>query len=216
MNLLHRQNIKLVIFDFDGTIADTSIGILDAHCFALSAMGKAIPEDEELRDIIGWNLLNTYISRFGLDKLSARKAVEIYRERYAKIGIHKATLYPNFLEILKELKSRGYKIAIATLKAEAFAKIMVCELGIEKYFDKVCGMDVDDTLNKEQLVIKCCELCNTSKAQAVLIGDSTSDLIGATHSSVNFIGVTYGFGFKPNRKYNFTTVNDPIEILKVL
>ena len=52
---------KLIIFDFDGTIADTSLGIIDSHKYALAAMGKSIPQDEMLRKVIGGNLLKTYI-----------------------------------------------------------------------------------------------------------------------------------------------------------
>ena len=50
---------KLVIFDFDGTIADTSLGIIDSHIYALNMMGKAIPSSDELKKIIGGNLLDT-------------------------------------------------------------------------------------------------------------------------------------------------------------
>ena len=51
MNLLHLQNIKLVIFDFDGTIADTSEGIIDAHKHTLETMGREIPSDNDIRNM---------------------------------------------------------------------------------------------------------------------------------------------------------------------
>ena len=74
---------KLIIFDFDGTIADTSLGIIDSHKYTLAAMGKSIPQDEMLRKVIGGNLLKTYIETFGFQEDDARKAVGIYRKRYA-------------------------------------------------------------------------------------------------------------------------------------
>lgn len=213
MKLSHLPNMKLVIFDFDGTIADTSSGILDSHQYALKAMGRTVPSEAELRKVIGGNLLKIYIEKFGFEEEQAREAVRIYRERYAEVGIHKATLYPGFKEMLEELKKRDYKIGIATLKAENFAKLMVQEMGIAEYFDEICGMDPNDGLDKAGLVLKCCELCNCRKEEAVLVGDSNNDWIGSQQAGVNFIGVTYGFGFKSNENYEFITIDKPIELL---
>ena len=216
MKYSHQQNMKLVIFDFDGTIADTSGGILDSHRFALSAMGREIPTAEELRSVIGGNLLNTYIERFGFAEPDAREAVRIYRERYAEVGIHKAVLYPGFADMVKELKNKGYKVGVATLKAENFAKTMLDEIGIADYFDEVCGMDQNDGLDKAGLILKCCDLCGCGKNEATLVGDSNNDFIGAKQAGVDFIGVTYGFGFNSGKKYEFKTVNSCAELLELL
>lgn len=216
MKLLHLRNMKLVIFDFDGTIADTSPGILDSHRFALNAMGRKIPSEDELRKVIGGNLLKVYINTFGFSEAGAREAVRVYRERYAEVGVHKATLYSGFEDTLKLLKERGYKIGIATLKAESFAKTMVQEMKIAEYFDAICGMDPNDGLDKAELILKCCNLCNCEKEYAVLIGDSDNDWLGSKQAKVKFIGATYGFGFKPDYEYEFVTVDEPFEILQKL
>ncbi len=210
-----QQNMKLVIFDFDGTIADTSGGILDSHRFALSTMGRVIPTEEKLRSVIGGNLLMTYIEHFGFTEPDAREAVRIYRERYAEVGIHKAILYPGFTYMAKRLKDKGYKLGVATLKAEVFAKIMLNEMGIANYFDEVCGMDPNDGLDKAGLILKCCDLCGCEKNEATLVGDSNNDFIGAQKAGVDFIGVTYGFGFNSGEKYEFKTVNSCVELLEV-
>lgn len=216
MKLSHLQNTKLVIFDFDGTIADTSLGILDSHIFALSAMGRAVPSEEELRKVIGGNLLKVYINTFKFLEADAREAVRVYRERYAQVGIHKATLYLGFKEMLADLKNKGYRIGIATLKAESFAKIMVQEMHIARYFDEICGMDPNDGLDKAGLILKCCDLCGCEKENAVLIGDSNNDWIGSKQAEVSFIGVTYGFGFKPGNEYEFITIDKPMELTEIL
>lgn len=208
--------MKLVIFDFDGTIADTSEGILDSHAFALKAMGREVPCEDELRDVIGGNLLKTYIEKLGFPEPDAREAVKIYRERYAEVGIHKAVLYPGFADMLKILKNRGYKTGVATLKAESFANIMLDEMKIASYFDAVCGMDEYDHLSKAKLIQKCCSLCEVDERSAILIGDSNNDVIGAEEAGVKFIGVTYGFGFAPDKNYSFETANKVMGILKYL
>lgn len=216
MKYSRQQDMKLVIFDFDGTIADTSGGILDSHRFALNAMGREIPTEEELRGVIGGNLLKTYIECFSFAEPDAREAVRIYRERYAEVGIYNAVLYPGFADLVKELKNKGYKIGVATLKAESFAKIMLKELGISNYFDEVCGMDPNDGLDKAGLILKCCDLCGCEKKEAILVGDSNNDYIGSKQSGVDFIGVTYGFGFKPDEMYDFKTVDNCSELLNLL
>lgn len=216
MKYSRQQDTKLVIFDFDGTIADTSGGILDSHKFVLNAMGKEIPTEEELRGVIGGNLLKTYIEHFDFAEPDARDAVRIYRERYAEVGIHNAVLYPGFTDMVKKLKNRGYKVGVATLKAENFAKIMLNELDISNYFDEVCGMDPDDGLNKAGLILKCCDLCGCRKDEAILVGDSNNDYIGSRQAGVDFIGVTYGFGFKKGIKYDFKTVDSCSELLYLL
>lgn len=216
MKYLHQQNMKLVIFDFDGTIADTSEGILDSHRFTLKAFGREIPCTEELCGIIGGNLLKTYIEKFGFAEQDARGAVRMYRKRYAEVGIHKAVLYPGVEDMLKVLKIRGYKTGVATLKADNFANIMLDEMKIASYFDAICGMDEHDHLSKAGLIKKCCSLCGVDESSSILIGDSNNDLKGAEEAGVKFIGVTYGFGFTPDENYSFDTVNKAIEILKYL
>lgn len=218
MNSSRQQNMKyeLIIFDFDGTIADTSEGILDSHRYALSVMGHTIPSDDELRDVIGGHLLNIYKNKFGFSENNARVAVDIYRKRYADVGRHKAVLYPGFIELLKHLKENGYLIGLATLKVERFAVQMLKELDCFDYFDVVCGMDDHDDLDKAGLVLKCCELCGVDNKNAILIGDSNNDYLGAKEACVSFLGVTYGFGFKRNEEYEFNTSNTTLDILKMI
>lgn len=218
MSLLHQPNTnyELAVFDFDGTIADTSPGILDAHRFTLASMGKTVPNDNELRQIIGGNLLKTYQNTFGFQEVDAVIAVKIYRERYAKQGIHMAALYPSFEAMLKGLKAKGVKIGVATLKAESFAKIMLEELGVREYFNAVCGMNQDDSLSKADLIVKCAKMCATPLQHTVLVGDSKNDYLGAKEAGVAFIGVTYGFGFKSTESYDFSSISSPIEFLNII
>lgn len=207
MNLSRRQNTKLVIFDFDGTIADTSEGIIDAHRFTLKAMERKCPSDYELRKVIGRNLFQTYMDTFGFDETEAKKAVKIYRNRYAGVGIHKATVYQGCEDLLMYLKGSGISIGVATLKAEIFTEVMLEELNIADFFDEICGMDPSDSEDKTSLILKCIEKNGCIKDRAVLVGDSINDLTGAKEAGIRFVGVTYGFGFVPNILYEFDTIH---------
>ena len=216
MSLSHLQNIELVVFDFDGTIADTSEGILDSHKVALKSLGIEIPPNSVLKSFIGRNLLKVYTDVFNIDKHKAMNAVTVYRKRYADYGINKAILYSGFSDTLRALKAKCFSIGLATLKLEKFAVHMLQMLKIYEYFDVVCGMNTGDQLSKAELILRCVKYCGCSPKKTVMIGDSENDLDGAKEAGVNFIGVTYGFGFKSNTEYKFMTANNTKEILSIL
>jgi phosphoglycolate phosphatase len=133
---------------------------------------------------------------FGFDKSLAKEAVRIYRKRYAEVGIHKATIYDGFEDMLIFFKNSGYKIGLATLKAEIFAKTMLDEMGILEYFDAICGANAADELDKNELILKCKKMCAVDNKEIVMVGDSKNDAVGAMQCGCDFIAVTYGFGFK--------------------
>ncbi|MCR5772845.1 MAG: HAD hydrolase-like protein [Butyrivibrio sp.] len=216
MKSLPLRNIRLVIFDFDGTIADTSEGILDSHKYTFMSTEHVAPSDEKLRSVIGGNLLKIYVEKFGFDTDSAKNAVKIYRERYKEVGIHMATLYPGIEALLSCLRQKGIKTAVATLKADAFVKQMIDELGINQYFDCVYGMNSDDTFEKAELITKCMSFLTCNHTETLFIGDSVNDYVGAKKAEVEFVGVTYGFGFVKGEPHEFITIDNPKIILNII
>lgn len=215
---MENKKYKLVLFDMDGTLADTSPGILNCHKFANVKMGRPEPTNEDLEGIIGGPLLKTYISRFAFSETDAKKAVEIYRNRYAEQGIFEANLYDGIAETLSELKNKGYLLAVATLKAEIFAKQMLERMNVAHLFDVIHGVDLNDKITKSGLIDLCLTELNILPENAVLVGDSIHDYEGAQQSNIDFIGVLYGFGFKSNDEIdnNHTYINSPKELLNVL
>lgn len=218
MHSLLKQNTKyeLVIFDFDGTIADTSAGIIDSHKYTLKNLHLASPSDNELRTLIGNNLLKTYIEVFGLNESSSRHAVDLYRRRYSKVGIHKATVYPGFREMLSELKKAGCKIGLATLKSEKFSIVMLGEINCLPFFDYIFGMDNNDIETKTSLIKKTIEASFVPIEKCLYVGDTIGDYEGAKRNNIDFLGVTYGFGFETGREYAFNTVDTPYQILRFI
>lgn len=210
------KKYKLLIFDLDGTLADTSAGIYNCHIYTNTAMGRKAPSVETLEGIIGGPLPGTYINRFGFSENEAVKAVRIYREHYAVEGIKGTASYPKVCETLQQLKQRGYLLAVATLKAEYLAKDMLEKLGMACCFDLIHGVDNNDRLTKSDLIRKCINELNCNRAECVLIGDSDNDALGAESENIDFIGCTYGFGFKSESeisKFNPISFIDSFEAL---
>lgn len=187
---------KLIVFDMDGTLADTSPGILNSHRHAHKMMGRPVPDDKALEGVIGGPLLKQFTDRFGYSEPDAREAVTIYRNYYAEKGLLEAELYPGMAEALRQLHNSGCKLGVATLKAERFVKVMLEHMGVADCFDAIYGMDEADTRTKTMLIDMCMEATGCSREETVMVGDSIHDLNGARLSGVDFLGVTYGFGFK--------------------
>lgn len=189
------DNYRLLIFDLDGTIADTSPGIYECHRYANAAMGRAEPSDRELDGIIGGPLLKAYTDRFAFPEDKAREAVRIYREHYSEVGTDGAYLYPGLEKTLRTLRERDYRLAVATLKAERLAERILDKLGIRGCFDVIHGMDENDTRTKAGLLAMCMEETGSVPGNTALIGDSIHDAAGAWQAGTAFVGCTYGFGF---------------------
>lgn len=189
------KKYRLIIFDLDGTLADTSSGILECHRYTNRVMGRPIVDETILKRIIGGPLLKTYQNLFGYSEYDAKQAVQIYREHYAEVGFLRSVLYPGMRECLTDLKEHGYLLAVATLKEEELAKKLLDMLGVSTLFDVIHGMDAEDTLSKGDLLNMCMDELGTSRQDTILIGDSLHDANGAQQAGIGFLGVSYGFGF---------------------
>lgn len=211
------QNYELIIFDLDGTLADTSEGIYNAHKYANVQMGRGEPSEAELCGIIGAPLLDSYIGRFGYERNEAQRAVRIYREWYGKYGVNQVKLYENIYKMLRILRHKKYRLAVATLKAENLAKNVLEYLGIAQFFELIRGVDENDTLSKCDLINLCIGELKGRKETSVLVGDSMHDLSGAKEAGIDFIAVRYGFGsFEPGMLDMTKSVDKPLEILNIL
>ena len=221
MSCLHPADIRfdklrLVVFDLDGTIADTSEGIINSHRQAHIVMGREVPSDDILYSLIGGPLLETYKKVFHFSDTDAAMAVNIYREWYSQNGIHQAALYPGIPDLLRRLKESKICVGMATLKAERFAVSMMSELGVGSLFDFIYGMNDKDTLSKADLIAKCMDTARVSQKETCMIGDSIHDFNGARVCQVPFIAVSYGFGFKKGETQPFPVCDTAADIGMIL
>ena len=96
----------LVLFDLDGTITDSSKGIINSILYALDKMGKKEDDIERLRTYIGPSLKDTFQKRYFSNYKDCQQAIIFYREYYAKKGIFENTLYLGILDVLQQIKSK--------------------------------------------------------------------------------------------------------------
>lgn len=188
---------KIVLFDLDGTITDSSEGITSSVAYALDKKGIPHEGKESLKHFIGPPLREQFMKCYGLDKDEGGRMVDLYREYYGTKGIYQCKVYPGIAELLKKLKSNGAVVVLATSKPEKYARIILDYFSLTEYFDFIAGANIDNTRTKKAEVIEYAleSIGALDKIQeSVMVGDHMADVVGARECGVECIFVTYGFG----------------------
>jgi len=189
--------IKAVLFDLDGTLLDTSEGIIESVRYTIAQLGHEPLSNETILKFVGPPIQNSLITYVGLSAEEAQIGANIFRDYYKKNALFKASLYPGIKKLLVELKNKGIKIGIATYKREDYAIDLLKFFGIINYFNVIHGADNENKLTKADIVEICISELNEDKSNVLLVGDTIHDAKGALNSGVGFIAVTWGFGYKP-------------------
>jgi len=189
-----------VIFDLDGTLLDTSDGILRSIRYAVKELGLPLPGAEVLRTFIGPPIQKSMQRTFGLTPEAANAAAEIFRNRYKDHDFLYATPYPGITELLKKLRAEGLKTAVATYKRQDYAGKVLEAFGMEALMDVICGADLAGLYSKSDIIDHAVrETLSTDRTRIIMVGDSDNDLIGAKEAGLRFAGVTWGFGFRSEK-----------------
>lgn len=192
---------KVVLLDFDGTLFDTSEGIINCIQYAQNKMGLPIYEkNEEYRKFIGPPLIYSFTHFCNLSQEDGEKACSYYRERYNETGLFESRVYPGMERLLQDLRDSGVKVGIASAKPEHFIYKILDHFGIRDYFDVVAGSGPDGSISDKDILIQMAydqlrtDDTPLQEAGIVMIGDRTYDAIGARKQQIDFIGALYGFG----------------------
>ena len=206
--------VKAAIFDFDGTLADSSPGIFATAIYTMKELGfSGEYTNEQLRKFVGPPLRDCFRIAFGLDESLLDDAVAIYRREYQREGMFRMSLFPGMKETLIALRDEGILIGAASNKGEATLKACLDNLGITELFDSIHGSSPSASFTKGDIIkMVLNDFCISGK-DAVMIGDTDNDRIGAEEAGVHFLPVSYGFGFE-KQKGSADTPEDIVRILK--
>ncbi len=190
------SRFNTVLFDLDGTLTDSSPGILNCVRYTLTEMGRDIPDDSVLNKFLGPPLRYAFTEFCGFDETTAEEAFRLYRQRYKEICAIENALYDGVYEMLKRLHGAGKTLAVATNKAEFMAEKIVGHFGIRPFFTAVCGAAPDGSDGKKSDVIKkALRLCGEDDLKsAVMVGDRFYDIEGAREVGIESIGALFGYG----------------------
>ncbi len=190
-----QSRYKAVLFDFDGTLVDSSEGIFKSLLYAFECDGKEAPDEATLRKFIGPPLYESFKTLFGYSDDKIGYMVEKYRERYRAKGFREVRVYDGIPQLLQTLHENGVKIATASSKPTVFIEQILKEQGLLSFFDYLGGTQFDNIASDKSVVLKSAmHALGVSAEETVMVGDRLYDIRGARGAGVPCIAVLYGFG----------------------
>ncbi|MEQ8235802.1 MAG: HAD hydrolase-like protein [Syntrophomonadaceae bacterium] len=194
-----------IIFDFDGTLVDTRVGIIRSMQYALDRMGLPGCPVERIQKLIGKSLENMFSLILGSDSSSEQiwEGVELFRSRYGKEGLLECSLYPNVIPTLQALNARKIDLYILTSKPTQFTRDMCKSLGIFDYFREIDGVDLDQKSPNKS--IRLGQMMNRFELHilfTLLVGDREDDCMAAHHNEIPVMGMLHGYGSQSELETN--------------
>lgn len=191
-----------ILLDLDGTLSDSEPGILRSLQWACEQEGFPVPNEAEVRSVIG-PPFEIGLPSIGIPDDALERVINRYRERYTTIGAYENTLYAGIIEMLDELAGHGLSLSIATAKPEQTAHPILDYFGISERFDVRAGASLtSDRRTKAQVIdhaLRSLEIHADPdlRDHVIMVGDRDHDVHGAMHHGIVCIGVTWGYG-SPN------------------
>ena len=181
-----------VLFDFDGTLADTKPAIVDTARRVLREWGMT---DDEIADpgrLVGPPFPAAFSIVYGMSDEDAAEVARRYRAIYAKLGLETHMLFDGMAELLHSLKAADKRLAITTSKREEMAHAMLADNGVEQLFDVIVGQTDPTRADKTTLLGDTLAALGCSADEAVMVGDRFYDVEGAVANGVPCVGVYLG------------------------
>ncbi|MDP2905581.1 MAG: HAD family hydrolase [Candidatus Omnitrophota bacterium] len=187
----NKCDIKLVIFDLDGTLIDAYRAIIRSFNHAMRELNYCSQSGLVIRRAVGWgdsNLLAPFVEPGQL-----KKAVILYRRHHKKSLLEDSRLLPRAKRVLSYLKARGYLLAVASNRPTKFSRILIRHLGLEKYFAYVlCADKLKAGKPHPEILNKIRKKFLLRKNEVLYIGDMVIDAQAGRRAGIRTIIVSGG------------------------
>ncbi len=213
-NFKQRNNL---IFDLDGTLIDSSEGVVISTNYALTSIGEKAREPEEIKQFIGYPLEEMFAS---FSDKSYPEFWKYFQEKAKEAVVASTIPIGRSGEVLSELYDRGYRIGIGTTKIRVHIEKILDKLNWRKYIIAYVGADdVTNVKPAPEAFIKAMTLMEANSSNSVVIGDTVNDILAAQAAGIPVIGVKSIFGgngklqkSNPDRLIN--NIEELLEIFK--
>jgi phosphoglycolate phosphatase len=186
------KRYRLLVFDWDGTLADSTALIAGAIQQSCRDLGLPAPDEHSARHVIGLghrDAISLVAPR--LEEADAARFSERYRVHYLA-GDEAIALFAGVREMLEELDRRGFLLGVATGKTRAGLARALAQHGIAHRF--VASRCADESFAKPHpaMLLSLMDLAGVMPAETLMIGDTTHDLDLARNAGVSAVAVAYG------------------------
>lgn len=187
------KDFELIIFDWDGTLANSIEWIVECIIEISSELGYLVPSEQACRNIIGLSLGDAMKKLFPhITKQQEQQMVEHYRVKYIAKKITPDDLFIDTQEVLLHLKNAGKCLAVATGKGQSGLDRAMAGTGLGHYFDEMRCANERLFKPEPKMLFEIMEATQIPADKTIMIGDSTIDLEMANKAGVASIGVTTG------------------------
>lgn len=186
------KRFDLLIFDWDGTLADSTGLIVRAIQAAFTDVGLPPPSRKDANYVIGFGLFDAmqYLAP-DVDDALIRQIVTAYQQHYLSRDAE-IELFDGVISSLTRLKSEGFQLAVATGKSRRGLNRVLTQRGIEHLFEFTRCADESQSKPHPQMLFDIGERLNIEPTRSVMIGDTTHDLNMASNAKMAGLGVSYG------------------------
>ena len=185
------EKVKLIIFDLDGTLVDAYKAIRQSFNFTMRKLGVPPRLDKTINQAVGWGDEKLLLPFVG--KALIKKALKIYRSHHCLSLVKETRILPGAFDILRYLKTNGYRLAIASNRPYRFTQIILRSLGLKKFFDFVlCADQINRIKPDAQILKKILHRFNVKADEAVYVGDMHIDAQTGNNAKVKTIIVSTG------------------------
>ena len=185
----------LILFDLDGTLIDSEVGIFAGVRHSLASVGAEAPDDTVLRSWIGPPLRVSFGEVLDGDSVRVEAAVAAYSQRFREIGWSEHTVYDGIAAVIAALVDAGHRLAVVTSKVRAHAEPILAHLPFGHLFERLYAPG-PATAHSEKAEMIAAALADFDHPadDTMMIGDRRFDIEGAVANGVRGVGVLWGFG----------------------
>jgi phosphoglycolate phosphatase len=202
-NMIHRSPAPTLVFDLDGTLADTASDLIGTLNLLLAREGLAAVAPEEARSLVGAGARALIERGFALRQ--APLPTDVIDQLVADFLTHYEThiadetrLFPGAQSALERFRDAGYRLAICTNKPERLARLLLNRLAIADSFDAICGRGSFPVHKPDPQMLHLTVIAaGGDPARALMIGDSRTDIDTARNAGTPVIAVDFGYTDTP-------------------
>ncbi|KJU82922.1 phosphoglycolate phosphatase, bacterial [Candidatus Magnetobacterium bavaricum] len=211
------MQVKLIIFDLDGTLVDSIADITQAVNYTMACFDLPGLTVEEVKQHVGEGVGNL-LSKASGGRLVDRQGdmTELFVNYYLQHVMDYTRPYDKVIQTLETLS--GYKKAVVSNKTEALSRELLCGLAMAQYFDLVTGSDTFTQRKPSPLpVLKTMDMLGASPQETLMVGDSSYDIEAGKGAGATTVAVAYGYRpIETLTEADFIINNDIGELLPII